>query len=423
MQRQPKIKRIFKIAAFIVGIACTVFTVSSLSYKVYQYTRYKKVLNKIEADAKKRRAFQFMYFVKDPLNQHYILLSPYTNYQGKNSGEMVIMDFAGHVLVNKKINHRVNNLRQWKIDGQTLYTCGIDDTDNINFNGKIGSSNYIAVLDSLLNETSQIRIPLNEFAGSARQLYLDSHDFLLLSPNHYIITCNFVKTEDNIPTFLSPKPGTKVVAQTILEINAGKVTWRWEGDKYPEFYQNSTDGNKFYDTTKVQDYMHINSLCIDPGDSNLIVSMRNTDQVVKLDRHNGAIVWRLGGRNSDFPLKANEVFLRQHHVTLTDSYTTLLLFDNGEQSARPQSRILEIKLDEKSKTVASFKGYNIPEKFSAYRGSVQKVGSDYFICGGYTPYLLLANCATGAVKMRMHYNQSLYRAYIVDAVPGISLKQ
>ena len=129
-------------------------------------------------------------------------------------------------------------------------------------------------------------------------------------------------------------------------------------------------------------------------------------------------MWRLGGRNSDFQLSAQQVFLRQHNASIVDG-NRLLLFDNGEQRIRPRSRVLEFKLDEAAKTITVFQDYSMTERFSQARGNVQKAGDDYFICGGYAPYLLLVNSKTGEKKMKFRYNQSLYRAYMVSDLTGL----
>ena len=50
------------------------------------------------------------------------------------------------------------------------------------------------------------------------------------------------------------------------------------------------------------DFFHINSVDLD-GDGNLLVSARSTHTVYKLDR-SGAIIWRLGGKSSDFEMGA-----------------------------------------------------------------------------------------------------------------------
>ncbi|MGH2968040.1 MAG: arylsulfotransferase family protein [Solirubrobacteraceae bacterium] len=47
------------------------------------------------------------------------------------------------------------------------------------------------------------------------------------------------------------------------------------------------------------DYFHVNSVEVDT-DGNLIISARNTCALYKLSRTTGEIIWRMGGRQSDF---------------------------------------------------------------------------------------------------------------------------
>src|SRR4029079_1948915 len=47
------------------------------------------------------------------------------------------------------------------------------------------------------------------------------------------------------------------------------------------------------------DYFHINSIDED-ADGNLLVSARNTHTIYEIDRSTGKIVWRVGGKHSDF---------------------------------------------------------------------------------------------------------------------------
>jgi len=54
-------------------------------------------------------------------------------------------------------------------------------------------------------------------------------------------------------------------------------------------------------TASIYDYVHANSIEVD-GDGTLLVSARNTSTVYKIDRTTGAIVWRLGGKRSDFTM-------------------------------------------------------------------------------------------------------------------------
>ena len=53
----------------------------------------------------------------------------------------------------------------------------------------------------------------------------------------------------------------------IEEVRNGSVVFHWDGSNDTSFYANSIFDNNFQDTTTAQDYMHMNSIFIDPTDS------------------------------------------------------------------------------------------------------------------------------------------------------------
>src|SRR6185437_15869638 len=99
---------------------------------------------------------------------------------------------------------------------------------------------------------------------------------------------------------------------------------------------------------------------------------RNCNEMVKLNRQTGEIMWRLGGNKSDFPQAPDELFLRQHFPRLIENGQTLIFMDNGLDSVRPYSRILEFKLNENNKTIGSFQSLKVPDRFIQFAGSVKK---------------------------------------------------
>ena len=138
--------------------------------------------------------------------------------------------------------------------------------------------------------------------------------------------------------------------------------------------------------------------------------MRNLDQIIKINRTTGAVMWRLGGKTSDFALNDDEIFLRQHFARLTDDNQTLIFVDNGLKLLRPYTRIVEFKLDENNKNINSFSAYIIPDNFIQFAGSVEKYGDIYFIGGGYGNYTLEINYVTNAVLLRLSQKYTSYRS-------------
>ena len=250
----------------------------------------------------------------------------------------------------------------------------------------------------------------------------------MLGEDHFIVFANFEKEVNNIPASLNPPPHKRVYAAIIQETVNGKLVWQWDATKFPEFYGNSVDqdGNGFSDSTPT-DYIHLNSMVLDPSDSNLIVSFRSLNQIVKIDRHTGSILWRLGGKNSDFPLEFTQRFLGQHFVKFLDDNKTIMFVDNGNVIARPSTRILEFRLDEVNKKVAYFNAYKIPERYIPYRGSVQKVGENLLITGGgYDDgIILLTDPKTDRYlfHLKTKNQQCFYRSYWVDSIYGLEKSQ
>jgi hypothetical protein len=93
---------------------------------------------------------------------------------------------------------------------------------------------------------------------------------------------------------------------------------------------------------------HINSVAV-TADGNLLVSMRHTSAVYKIDRKTGKIIWKLGGKDSDFEVTARARFYFQHDPQPLPG-NRLMLFDNRNAwtiRRGKYSRVVILKLDMK----------------------------------------------------------------------------
>ena len=91
-----------------------------------------------------------------------------------------------------------------------------------------------------------------------------------------------------------PKEGTVLdgIVQEV-DIETGEVLFEWHSLDHVGL-------DEYLEMTRY-DYFHINSIDVD-HDSNLLISSRNTSTVYKVDRRTGKILWRLGGKSSDFEM-------------------------------------------------------------------------------------------------------------------------
>ncbi|GGK01650.1 hypothetical protein GCM10007063_24970 [Lentibacillus kapialis] len=216
---------------------------------------------------------------------------------------------------------------------------------------------------------------------------LENHELIVLDLHHYIISSYYPKEVNNIPSDIDQnKFGSRVMAPTLQEIKDGEVLWQWQSTDYPELYELSIEHNDFTNEHgNYADYVHFNSLAIDPEDNNLIISARNMSSIIKLNRDTGDIMWVLGGKADEFGLSEEQKFSRQHKLSfLSDG--TILLFNNGNvlpkapypvvpedsplHDKKEETSIMKIKIDEENKEVLNYENYPTGE-FSGTRGSAQ----------------------------------------------------
>lgn len=169
-------------------------------------------------------------------------------------------------------------------------------------------------------------------------------------------------------------PTATVISCVVQEINPDKsLAWEWDSFNYLPITQTNRSM-----TANLIDYAHCNAVEQD-DDGNILVSHRHLDEVTKINRQTGAVIWRLGGQGNEFTFVNDEGFSLQHDIRrLDDGHITL--FDNG-QSARGYSRAVEYEIDEAAKVITRTWEYHGP--FANCCGSVQRLpGGNTFISWG-----------------------------------------
>lgn len=140
------------------------------------------------------------------------------------------------------------------------------------------------------------------------------------------------------------------------EIKNNKVVLEWNSKDYPQFIETTTEKISSLNTEDI-DYMHFNTIIIDPKDNNLILSFAKQSSLVKINRQSGKIMWVLGGYGDEFGLSDKVKFIGQHTPFFINS-NEIVLFDNAstlqQQFAKPRhdvSSILHLTIDEKNKKI------------------------------------------------------------------------
>ena len=121
------------------------------------------------------------------------------------------------------------------------------------------------------------------------------------------------------------------------------------------------------------DYAHLNSVAI-YSDTSMVISSRHMDEITCIDRRNGNIIWRLGGKNNMFTFVNDTVGFSHQHCPRRLKNGNLLLFDNGNLHIPQRSSAVEYHLDEVNMTATLVKRYyRTPDAFAPRDGATQRL--------------------------------------------------
>ncbi len=223
------------------------------------------------------------------------------------------------------------------------------------------------------------------------------HEIYEMVSGHFLTLSTEARPLPDYPTSetnpAAPAAAANVVGDVVAEFDrSGRVFQRWSLLDILDPYRIAFDSlgmqwNSTYPGLPggTRDWSHGNAVIEDRRDDSYIVSLRNQDALVKIDRKTGGLVWILGtpeGWNAPWnryllrPVGAIEWPYHQHAPEITPD-GTILLFDNGNFRHRPfdqlptrsYSRVAEFKVDEKNMTVSQVWSYG-PDQELFYSGAV-----------------------------------------------------
>lgn len=217
----------------------------------------------------------------------------------------------------------------------------------------------------------------------------DIHDFQL-TPRGTALMTIYDKVPMDLESVGGPRHGY-VLEGTIQEVSlaTGKVLFEWHSSEHVSPSESYFPlGKKGGRLKSPYDYFHINSVATD-GRGNLLVSARHTSTVYEVRKSDGKILWRLGGKKSDFTFGAGAKFAWQHDAR-RQADGTLTLFDNASSTDQKgvQSRALVLHVDAKSRRVTLVQSYaHAPALLSKSQGDSQRLpNGNVFVGWGENPF-------------------------------------
>lgn len=197
----------------------------------------------------------------------------------------------------------------------------------------------------------------------------DIHDLQLLDNGHALLLIHDIRLMDLSQVYPGGPEEAPVVGCIVQEIDQNdEVVFEWSSWDYLGEIE-LVDTNQPLDRTPLL-YFHCNSVEEDQ-DGNLLLSSRHLDEVTKISRLTGDIIWRMGGRKNDFEFVNDTGFSYQHDARRLPN-GRLTVYDNGLAHVPPRSRGVEYVVDEVNMTVrktAEFR--SVPDTYAISMGNMQ----------------------------------------------------
>jgi hypothetical protein len=210
----------------------------------------------------------------------------------------------------------------------------------------------------------------------------DFHDLHLFPNGHSLLMGVYWRTVRMDTIIAGGDSAANVLEFVIQEQDDNKnVIFQWRTQDHFQITDATADVNLLAHTI---DPYHCNAIELD-NDGNLLLSSRNLDEITKINRQTGDLIWRWGGiksKNNEFQfINDPRTFSHQHDIRRI-SNNNVTLFDNGNRLTPRYSRSLEYKLNEIDKTAELVWEYcNDPKIFTYGMGGTQRLPNNNTVIG------------------------------------------
>jgi hypothetical protein len=321
----------------------------------------------------------------------------------------MIMDNKGELVWFNPLNTKgVTDFRVQHYRGKPVLTWWRGHVSNVG----VGDG-WFVIYDTSYRPIAEVR-PGHGLVG-------DVHEFLITKRNTAVFTV-YHRLPVDLSSVGGPKEG-KVWDGIVqeLDIATGRVLFEWHS--YPEVgikeSYSPPPPAKAGAKAPPYDYFHVNSIDVEPN-RDFLVSARNTHALYEISRKTKKVLWRLGGKKTDFKMGAGTAFAWQHDAR-RHANGTITIFDNGAAPPVEKfSRVLVLRLDTKSKKAKLVRSYRHPKRLLApFEGNAQLLpNGNVFVGWGAQPYLSELG-PKGDVRFDVYFGQGkppgkdadTYRAY------------
>jgi hypothetical protein len=318
------------------------------------------------------------------------------------SPHLIVLDNDGTLVFRQQLPRRASNFRSLE-DGTMIYHA----FENPGRSGGAGVDGPYVLLDGAGDELARYTMQ-----GHTTSL----HEFLLLENGNHMMFSYEERIMDM--SAYEGHPQAIVMNVIIQELDsAGEVVWEWSGWDHFDFDDTVRRAQLTHEPPDPVDFVHPNGLALDL-DGNLLLSSKHLDEITKINRETGQIMWRLGGAadpRNEFTFIGDPLngFSAQHMPVVLEN-GNLLLFDNGTAHEPRQSRVVEYALNPDARTATLVWAYSNGQ-YASGMGSVQRLeNGNTFIGWGSSQGVAVSEvtpAGQAVFELTLPPSQISYRAY------------
>lgn len=257
----------------------------------------------------------------------------------------------------------------------------------------------------------------------------DIHEFLL-TPHNTALLLSTKSVPMDLTPYGGPQDGyVQDFAIQEIDLHNNELVFFWSAlDHIPltDSYQSTSSVGL---SGNIWDAYHLNSIGLTDSVDDILVSGRNTWTIYKINKPTGNIIWRLGGKQSNFTIQSGAEFSWQHDARFLPNNLISMFDDNSDGSSTPgpASHGLILQLDLNTMDAALYRSYfHDPNITVASQGNVQQLDNgNKFVGWGQSQYYSEFNEAgntEGNPALNLLYDAQMpgsnytYRAYRNDWV-------
>ena len=225
--------------------------------------------------------------------------------------------------------------------------------------------------DSVVDSPSQFEIhQLSPLAttriASPPGVNIDLHDFRPLPNGDYLVISSPLQSGVDLTGMVMPQPtgGTETLSgpQTIMACDLvelkpdGTIAWSWSATDHFDAVKDSVAPTLTpygpENNSLVIDPFHCNSIDVDPGNGNLLVSAREMSSIFYIEKSTGKVLWKMGGatysKDGATYVSVADPFALQHDARFQPDWSSasgggsghISLFDDESYTTTPARAVV-----------------------------------------------------------------------------------